>query len=150
AGRAGGLQVVIAALEKIPIRQHRQTGGATTLVARGNRGGLEILADHAFRRRRFLDLGDHRCLALPNAMLQCVDKTPRRGLLVHGLRLLSTLQQRVCFWQCGDFFRLAPKNAVKPRAGVLDPPTWPLLSGSVKRATSRRRAPASPLCTRSS
>jgi hypothetical protein len=68
-GAAGArlLQIVDAALEELPVCQHREAGGADLAVALGvalrDVGGDELLADHALAGAGLLDLGDHAGLA---------------------------------------------------------------------------------------
>src|SRR5262245_30261735 len=54
----GGDEVVRLALERRPVGQHRQAGGAAARVGACQRGRIEICADQAFRWACFLDLGD--------------------------------------------------------------------------------------------
>ena len=59
AGRTRLLQVRIGALEVVDIGQHGQASCTARLVALGNLGRHEVLANHAFARRSLFDFGNH-------------------------------------------------------------------------------------------
>jgi hypothetical protein len=48
------------ALKELLVGQHRQAGGAVTLIARSDRRGIELLPQHTPARARLLDLRDDR------------------------------------------------------------------------------------------
>ncbi len=61
--RAGGarlLEMLVGALEKIHVGQHRQAGGAVAFITPGDVGRPEIRAQQALAGARLLDLGDDR------------------------------------------------------------------------------------------
>ena len=61
--RARLSQALGAALKKLRIGQHRQAPRAMPGIACRDRRRIEILAQHAPARTRFLDLGNHRRFA---------------------------------------------------------------------------------------
>ncbi|MNM90401.1 hypothetical protein D3C81_1026610 [compost metagenome] len=112
AGRAGFLQVGIAAKEEVHIGEHRQAGGSAFLVAAGDFGRHEVLAQHALARRSLLDLGDHRRLLALGALQQRVGEAARG---VRAARQLFQFGQADAGTTFGDFFDLAGKDLLQNR-----------------------------------
>ena len=74
-------QILIRALEKIHVGQHREAGGTAVAVAAGNLRRVEVLANHTLARRGLLHLGDHRGISRSDPVPQCLHKAPRSALL---------------------------------------------------------------------
>ena len=72
------LQVRRRALEERRVGEHAQAGGAVPLVAGGDLGRHEVLAQHALARARLLDLGDHRRAARVDPRAQRADEVALR------------------------------------------------------------------------
>src|SRR5690606_12497326 len=68
------LQEGVVALEERHVGQHAEGGRAVALVAGGDLGRHEALAQHALARTGLLDLGDNRGLAALEACAQGPDE----------------------------------------------------------------------------
>ena len=78
-GEVGGI-----ALEVRAVGQHRQARGAASLVARRDRGRIEIGAQHAAARARLLDLRDDGRTTGRDLRAQGALEVARRGLRARG------------------------------------------------------------------
>ena len=78
-------QVVGVALEELHVGQHRQAGRAVLRVARGDRGRVEVLAQHALARAGLLDLGDDGGVAARHLRAHRRGEAARRGLAAREL-----------------------------------------------------------------
>ena len=103
AGGARLFHVLERALEKLLVGQHRQAGRAVALVARGDRGRIECLAQHAPARARFLDLGDDRRLARRRSCQRSAPAKSRAGCASAGLG--AQRRQRLHALCARDFLR---------------------------------------------
>ena len=77
---ARGGQIIGASLEGGRVGQHRQAGGAAHFISARQRRRIELGADQALRRARFLDLGDEGELAFGDARPHSIGERPHRRL----------------------------------------------------------------------
>src|SRR5690606_37683990 len=127
------LQERIAALEEIHVGQHRKAGRTAGLVGAGYGCGVEIRADHAFRRARLLHLGNDGRLARGHPRLARGRETPCRR---HASgRTLEFAQRHPCT-AFGDLFGLAPENPLQ-HGHAAAPRSWRV---SATKASSLARA----------
>src|SRR5690606_5513524 len=82
-------------------------GGAAGFVAAGNGRGVEILPDHALRRARLLDLGDHRSMAGGDLRLDRGGEAARRRRVGQAGGELGARRPRA---PLGDFRDLAGED----------------------------------------
>ena len=80
AGGARLRQILRGTLEKLAVGEHAQAGRAMGRITLRNDGRLEMLAQDAFGRRGFFDLGDDRRLATRDAADHLGGESTRRGL----------------------------------------------------------------------
>src|SRR5690606_37654230 len=115
AGVAGFAQEAVAALEKINIGEDRQARRAARLIAAGNRGRVEILADQALGRAGLFHLGTAR--RFPGSMFAAdgIDEAPCRRL-VGGARAHAV--ERPDLAALADFLVLARQDGGEDIAHV--------------------------------
>ena len=77
-GAARLAEELVLALEVGLVGQHRQAGGATALVGRGERRRIEVRPDQALAGRGLLDLGDQPVAAGGDRGLQRLGEAARR------------------------------------------------------------------------
>src|SRR5690606_31673399 len=70
-------EILIRALEIGNVRQHRKAGRAALGIGFGEQRRIEIIADHAFRGRGFLDLRDQAVVAVRKLCFKRPDKAAR-------------------------------------------------------------------------
>ena len=130
AGGARLLEVVDAALEELPVGQHREAGRADCAVAFGialrDVGRDELaLADHALARAGLLDLGDHRGLAGGDLAAQRALEVAREHA---ALGVGPDRLERGLFFAAGDFLVLDRDDLVQDVRHRLQAPRlrpWP-------------------------
>jgi hypothetical protein len=98
AGGARLLECVRAALEKLHISQHRQTGRAVFGIALRDIGGDKVLAQHAFGWTGFFDLGNHgrltSCNLVANRTQKITGQYARLGVLTYRLERFAFARGR--------------------------------------------------------
>ena len=107
AGRSGRLKVVIGALKKVDVGQHREACSAALLIAACDICGMEIRANDAFTGACAFDLGNHRRLVPSYPIRQRLSKSAYR---VSALCRQRQLTDGTSLLPLRHFFRLAVKN----------------------------------------
>jgi len=102
-------QILCAALEELHVGEHGQTRRAMLRVRTRDVGGHEMLAQHAFRRARFLDLGDHGCEA---GLMLRANRTDEIAQIARR-RLQSQFFERRALLRDAHFFALDVDDAVQ-------------------------------------